>query len=40
MTKKLKTRMCDAAENLETEGDMAAYLEVALKDGDPALAVC
>jgi probable addiction module antidote protein len=37
MTKKLKTRVWDAAENLETEEDMAAYLEAALEDGDPAL---
>ena len=36
MTKKLKTRVWDAAENLETEEDMAAYLEAALEDGDPA----
>ena len=37
MTKKLKTLAWDAAENLETEEDMAAYLEAALEDGDPAL---
>jgi probable addiction module antidote protein len=37
MTIKLKTRVWDAAENLETEEDMAAYLEAALEDGDPAL---
>jgi hypothetical protein len=29
MTKKLKTRVWDAAENLETDEDMAAYLEAA-----------
>jgi probable addiction module antidote protein len=27
----------DPAEHLETEEDMAAYLEAALEDGDPAL---
>ena len=27
----------DAAENLETEKDMASYLDVSLEDGDPAL---
>jgi probable addiction module antidote protein len=34
-----KTRTCpwDAAEHLETEEDMAAYLEAALQEGDPAL---
>ncbi len=37
MTKKLKTRVWDAAENLDTEDDMAAYLEAALEDGDCAL---
>ena len=37
MTKKLKTRVWDAVENLETEEDMAAYLEAALEDGDCAL---
>jgi probable addiction module antidote protein len=37
MTIKLKTRMWDAAENLETGEDMAAYLEAALENGDPAL---
>jgi probable addiction module antidote protein len=34
---KTKTRRWDAAEHLETEKDMAAYLEAALEDGDPAL---
>lgn len=34
---KVKTRPWDAAEHLITEGDMAAYLEAALEDGDPAL---
>lgn len=37
MAKKLKTRTWDAAEHLETEEDMAAYLEAALAEGDPAL---
>lgn len=27
----------DAAENLETEKDMASYLDASLEDGDPAL---
>lgn len=35
--KKLETRPWDPAEHLETEEDMAAYLEAALEDGDPAL---
>lgn len=34
---KTKTKRWDAAEHLETEDDMAAYLEAALEDGDPAL---
>jgi probable addiction module antidote protein len=34
---KIKTRPWDAAEHLKTEEDMAAYLEAALEDGDPAL---
>ncbi|MDA8150238.1 MAG: putative addiction module antidote protein [Nitrospiraceae bacterium] len=34
---KTKTRLWDSAEHLETEEDMAAYLEAALEDGDPAL---
>ena len=29
----------DAADHLETKEDMAAYLEAALEDGDPALVV-
>ncbi len=40
MTKKIakiKTRPWDVAEHLKTEEDMAAYLEAALEDGDPAL---
>lgn len=34
---KTKTRAWDAAEHLETDEDMAAYLEAALEEGDPAL---
>ena len=34
---KIKTKAWDAAEFLETEEDMAAYLEAALEDGDSAL---
>ena len=34
---KIKTRPWDVAEHLKTEADMAAYLEAALEDGDPAL---
>ena len=34
---KTKTRLWDPAEHLETEEDMAAYLEAALEDGDSAL---
>jgi probable addiction module antidote protein len=34
---KTKTKPWDAAEHLEIEEDMAAYLEAALEDGDPAL---
>jgi probable addiction module antidote protein len=36
---KTKTRPYDAAEYLETPEDMAAYLEAALEDGDPAIVV-
>ncbi|MHB8090622.1 MAG: addiction module antidote protein [Syntrophales bacterium] len=36
---KTKTRPWDAAEHLETAEDMAAYLEAALEQGDPALVV-
>ena len=36
-TEKSKTQPWDAAEHLTTEGDMAAYLEAALEDGDPPL---
>src|SRR3990172_1555136 len=34
---KTKTRPWDVAEHLETDEDMAAYLEAALEEGDPAL---
>ena len=34
---KTRTRPWDVAEHLETREDMAAYLEAALEDGDPAL---
>ncbi|QTA87306.1 addiction module antidote protein [Desulfonema magnum] len=34
---KTETLPWDAADHLETEEDMAAYLEAALEDGDPAL---
>lgn len=37
--KKTKTRPYDAAEYLETVEDMAAYLEAALEDGEPAVVV-
>jgi len=37
MVKKIKTRAWDVAEHLETNEDMAAYLEAALEDGDPTL---
>ena len=37
MAKKTKTRRWDAAEHLTSEDEMAAYLEAALEDGDPAL---
>ena len=37
MAKKIPTRPWDVTENLETEEDMAAYLEAALEEGDPAL---
>ena len=35
--RKVKTRRWDAAEHLKSEADMAAYLEAALEDGDPAV---
>jgi probable addiction module antidote protein len=34
---KITTRPWDVAEHLETDEDMAAYLEAALAEGDPAL---
>jgi len=34
---KTQTRLWDVVEHLETEEDMAAYLEAALEDGDPRL---
>jgi probable addiction module antidote protein len=34
---KIRTRKWDAAEHLKSDADMAAYLEAALEDGDPAL---
>ena len=34
---KTQTRLWDVAEYLETDEDMAAYLEAALEEGDPAL---
>ena len=34
---KTKTTTWDPAEHLDTEEDMAAYLEAALEEGDPAL---
>lgn len=34
---KTKTLPWDAAEHLESEEDMAAYLEAALEEGDPSL---
>ncbi len=36
---KVPTYLWDAAEHLETQEDMAAYLEAALEDGDPNLVV-
>lgn len=37
--KKIETRLWDAAEHLESEEDMAAYLDAALEDGDAVLVV-
>ena len=37
--KKIETRLWDAAEHLESEEDMAAYLDAALEDGDAAVVV-
>lgn len=36
-TTRTKARPWDAAEHLETEEDMAAYLEAALEEGDASL---
>lgn len=36
---KLETFPWDAAEHLETKEDIAAYLEAALEEGDPAVIV-
>jgi probable addiction module antidote protein len=36
---KVKTRIYDAAEYLRTPEDMAAYLEAAFEDGEPAVIV-
>jgi probable addiction module antidote protein len=36
-TPKIKTHPWDVVEHFETEEDMAAYLEAAFEDGDPAL---
>jgi probable addiction module antidote protein len=35
----IQTHPWDAADHLETKEDIAAYLEAALEDGDPALVV-
>jgi probable addiction module antidote protein len=37
VTTKTKTTRWDAADHLESRPDIAAYLEAALEDGDPAL---
>jgi len=34
---KTRTKRWDAAEHLESDVDVAAYLDAALEDGDPAL---
>jgi probable addiction module antidote protein len=36
---KIKTKPYDAAEYLATEEDMAAYLQAAFEEGDPALVI-
>jgi probable addiction module antidote protein len=36
---KTKTKPYDAAEYLETEEDVAAYLQAALEEGDPAIVI-
>jgi probable addiction module antidote protein len=35
--KKINTSVWDASENLETEGDMIAYLEAAFEEGDSSI---
>jgi probable addiction module antidote protein len=37
--KRLETRTWDAADHLESDEDIAAYLDAALEEGDPALVV-
>ena len=37
--KKIETRPWDAAEHLESEEDMVAYLDAALEDGDASVVV-
>ena len=37
MASKTRTKKWDPAQHLKSEKDMAAYLEEALQDGDPAL---
>ena len=37
--KKVETRLWDPAEHLETDEEIAAYLDAALEDGDPTLIV-
>jgi probable addiction module antidote protein len=37
MAGKLKTTVWDPAEHLESEEDIAAYLEAAFEEGDPSL---
>ncbi len=37
MDNKLQTLPWDAVEHLETEDDMAAYLDAAMEDGDPGV---
>ena len=37
MTGTLKTRQWDPVEHLETEEDIAAYLDAAFNEGDPTL---
>ena len=39
MVKQLQTKLWDAADYLQTEEEMIAYLDAALEDGDPNLIV-